>query len=57
MKFVFLFALIINYISGVPHVRVESATPAPSVNDMKTIVPSTIVPSAYDINQNMSCGE
>ena len=57
MKFVFLMVSMINYISGVLFVRVESATPAPSVNDMKTIVPSTIVCSADDINQNMSCVE
>ena len=40
MKLVFLLVSMINYMSSV---RVESATPAPSVNNMKNIVPSTIV--------------
>jgi len=54
MKLVFLLVSMINYMSSV---RVESATPAPSVNDMKKIAPSTIVCSVYTnnyTNQNMS---
>ena len=54
MKLVFLLVSMINYMSSV---RVESATPAPSVNNMKNIVPSTIVCSVYTdnyTNQNMS---